>query len=139
MTVNVVAREERAFTIAAWCRMCEEVIYRSVRPLVMGRDTLQPQDFVPAKPTFPPPSESQALCPTCGTELKFIRESEVPSPAAMVSRPTAAPIQEDDVHTSSPGALELFAAGDGEEVREMVREDGRILVLTNRRVLVLWL
>lgn len=111
-----------AFYFTAVCKTCNEPRYRSIKPLRVGVDSLDPASFQPVAPGVPPPSRGAALCHVCGGMLSFIRE------------PDSVQTDED---TSDPALVELFKLGADETLIEARDHSRGVLLLTNRRVVLL--
>lgn len=114
--------------IVAYCSSCNVNIYRSVRPLVIGQDALDPKLFRPAAPEIPPAEDGKAACPVCGTLLRFVPEAP-PVPRTETPRPTA------PVAVTPPIVQELFRLEDDEAMIEATDVGDGFLLVTTRRIL----
>lgn len=118
------------------CPKCNEVRYRSVRDL-SPKDRIVPEDFEAIGDAPPPEIGKPTICHACGSTIAFRNADELaravertaparPRPPTSNERPVDAAV------------TTLFSAQDGEEMRDLkpLSED-RLLVVTNRRILVI--
>lgn len=138
MTTNGHDPSAAAYIVEAACTACLVPYYRSVRPLVLGRDRLTPELFAPIDPDTPPPNPDRPTCPSCGELLRFVKVAGSAVPGA------AAPRTETDGMTTLPPAppalpclTVLFEVGDDEHVLEIKDVGNAYLVVTNRRICLL--
>lgn len=140
-----------AVFLDAFCPQCEAPYYRSVRPVVIGKDSLQPELFAPIDADTPPPDHDRPACPVCKSTLRFVaaakpadrtadrtvdRTSDSVSGAAGTSAPPAAAPA--SAAASSVSMEVLFEAGDDESVLDISKgrddESEFFLVVSNKRI-----
>lgn len=147
--------------IDAFCQQCEATYYRTIRPVIVGRDKLTPDLFSPIKAGTPPPDPNSPTCPTCSSTLRFITSAKSLAPGkadtAGELEPALSPSLAEEIveqqrvrrplaesqlarsggPTRSAGAVVdvLFAVEDGEQVLDIKDTGGAYLVVTNRRIL----
>lgn len=122
-----------AVVVDAVCPQCESTYYRSVRPLVVGRDKLTPELFAPVVPGTPPPNAERPECPTCRSTLRFVRVSASESPESPL--PPLSPPAPERFARKSASVEVLFEVQGDEQVLDIRSTEDSYLVVTNRRIL----
>jgi hypothetical protein len=133
--------------IDAFCPSCEASYYRTVRPLVVGRDKLTPELFIPIKAGTPPPNAEKPVCPTCESPLRFVAatstlastgRAEVEQPAVESQMDSTATLRVSGGKPVAPvvsrGVDVLFAVEPDEQVVDMKDAGGAYIVVTSKRI-----
>lgn len=119
-----------ASNILAVCPVCQEQCYRSVKP-IESKDDCIPENFAPVGEAPPPTADGPPLCYKCSSVLTFVPEisAQVVAEASRDVRRQAAR------QTAQLSGVEtLFELRSGESFKEVIKDNGALIVLTDRRV-----
>jgi len=122
--------------LVIYCKQCELPYYRSKKPFRRG-EALNPADFVSLNDDAEPPQDGKPMiCPGCAGMMTILTDAALERmvPSEPVAEATD-PSNPERYRPTANGAEELFACGDGEDIKDVkTLPDATIIILTNKRL-----